>query len=60
MPRKPDTIKNLTEDISDLRADLEQCRARLDALERERETTIRRIGSLQAELDHLRAKNRTP
>jgi hypothetical protein len=46
--------------VTDLAATLRGCLERLEQLERERETDIKRMAAMQAEIDHLRAiMNRT-
>jgi hypothetical protein len=39
----------------DLQASLQVCLEKIQQLERENETHIKRMGAMQAELDHLRA-----
>jgi len=48
-------------DGADVAAALQICLGRIEQLERENETHIKRMAAMQAELDHLRALiNRTP
>jgi hypothetical protein len=45
-------------EIANLHATLQRCLDRIAALERERETDIKRMAAMQAEIDHLRAASR--
>jgi hypothetical protein len=42
--------------VADLERSLALCTDRIDQLERELQTNIKRMGAIQAELDHLRAR----
>jgi hypothetical protein len=42
-----------------LQRDLQECSGKVESLQRELEITTRRMGTMQAEIDHLRAVTRS-
>lgn len=55
MARTPDRRSPTSKTVAKLRRDLDHCSEKVDQLEREIAINVKRMGAMQAELDHVRS-----